>query len=59
MKTQKSAPEAESVQIEVPLDKLRSLMNKGELCASEIRSLNNESKKYIWNLCLSSCLQKH
>ncbi len=44
------------VQLEIGIDKLESLFSRGELCATDIRCLNGESKKYLWKLCLSSCL---
>lgn len=43
------------VQLEISIDKLESLFSKGELCATEIRCLNGESKRYLWKLCLSAC----
>jgi len=46
------------IQLEISIEKLESLFNKGELCAAEINCLNYESKKCIWNLCLSSCAKR-
>ncbi len=43
------------VQIEIGVEKLESLFDKGELCAFELRCLNRKSKTCIWNLCLTSC----
>ena len=47
-----------TVQIEIGIEKLESLFNKGDLCAADIRCLNCESKKCIWNLCLTSCARR-
>ncbi len=44
-----------SVQIEISLDKLESLLQNGHLCAAQIRCLNAESKQHIQNLCLNTC----
>ncbi len=46
------------VQLEVGIEKLESLFAKGELCAADIRCLNCDSKKSIWNLCLKSCARR-
>jgi len=46
------------VQIEIGIDKLESLFNKGQLCATDFRCLNCESKKCIWDLCLASCAKR-
>ena len=46
------------VQIEMSVEKLESLFNKGELCATDFRCLNCESKAFIWNLCLTSCARR-
>ena len=43
------------VRLEINLEKLESLFSSGLLCAADIRCLNRESKKHIWNLCLGSC----
>lgn len=47
-----------AVQIEIGIEKLKSLFNKGELCACDFRCLNCESKKCIWSLCLISCVKR-
>ena len=47
-----------TVQIEIGIEKLESLFSKGQLCASDFRCLNCESKKCIWNLCLTSCAKR-
>ena len=46
------------VQIEIGIEKLESLFNKGEVCATDFRCMNCESKKCIWNLCLTSCARR-
>lgn len=46
------------VQIEIEVDKLESLFNEGILCATDFRSLNDESKQSIWNLCLTTCVKR-
>ncbi len=44
-----------SVQVEISLEKLESLIRDGHLCASQIRCLNLTSKHHIQNLCLNAC----
>lgn len=46
------------VQLEISVEKLEMLFNKGLLCAVDLAPLNSESKTCIWNLCLSSCVKK-
>ncbi|PIE82752.1 MAG: hypothetical protein CSA09_05540 [Candidatus Contendobacter odensis] len=46
------------VQLEIKIEKLKTLFSKGELCAAEFRCLNCESKKCVWDLCLSTCAKK-
>ena len=46
------------VQLEITLERLELLFNKGLLCAVDVSPLNSESKTCIWNLCLSSCVKK-
>lgn len=53
-----SSEKQDVVQIEIKIDKLESLFSKGEICATEIRCLNCESKKCIWSLCLTSCARR-
>lgn len=50
-----SSENQDVVQIEIEVEKLELLFNKGELCAYDFRCLNCKSKKYIWSLCLTSC----
>lgn len=47
-----------AVQIEIGIEKLESLFSKGQLCTTDFRCLNCESKKCIWNLCLTSCAKR-
>ena len=47
-----------AVQLEISIEKLESLFDRGELCAAEVRCLNCESKKLIWDLCLRSCVKR-
>ena len=58
MKTDQNSEQQAVVQLEIGIDKIESLFNQGDLCASDIRCLNCESKKCIWNLCLSLCAKK-
>jgi hypothetical protein len=53
-----SGENQDTVQIEIGVEKLESLFNKGELCVFDFRCLNCESKKCIWNLCLTSCAKR-
>ena len=46
------------VQLEITLERLELLFNKGLLCAVDVSPLNSESKACIWDLCLSSCVKK-
>jgi len=46
------------VQLEVELEKLEALFNKGVLCAADVRPLNGASKSSLWRLCLTSCARK-
>jgi hypothetical protein len=46
------------VQLEIGLDKLEALFNKGELCAADVRCLNGTSKRCIRNLCLTMCARR-
>ena len=48
----------DTVQIEIGVEKLESLFNKGELCVSDFSCLNCGSKKCIWNLCLTACAKR-
>jgi hypothetical protein len=48
----------EVVQLEIGMDKLEALFNKGELCAADVRCLNGASKSRVWNLCLSACSRR-
>ena len=48
----------DTVQIEVPVAKLEELFRLGMLCAADLRSLNDVSKRCIWELCLTSCAKK-
>lgn len=58
MSIRRNSEEQDVVQLEIGIDKIESLFNKGELCAAEISCLNCESKKCIWNLCLSLCAKR-
>ena len=44
------------VQLEISIATLERLFKKGELCAAEIRCLNDESKGSIRKICLASCV---
>lgn len=46
------------VQLEISVQKLEALFDKGELCAADIHCLNCQSKTCIWNLCLNSCAKR-
>ena len=46
------------VQLEIGLDRLEALFNKGELCAADVRCLNCTSKTCVWNLCLAVCARR-
>ncbi len=46
-----------TVQIEIGVEKLESLFNKGEVCAYDIRCLNCETKKCVRDLCLRTCVR--
>jgi hypothetical protein len=46
------------VQLEIGIEKLESLFNKGELCAADVSCLNCASKDCIWNLCLTACARR-
>jgi hypothetical protein len=46
------------IQLEIGLDKLETLIEKGELCAADVRCLNSASKECIWNLCLCVCARR-
>ena len=46
------------VQLEITVDKLEVLFSRGEICATEIHCLNDESKKCIRDLCLKTCIRK-
>lgn len=50
------APEV--VQLEIKIEKLEALFNKGELNAVDVRCLNCISKKCLWNLCLRTCAKR-
>ncbi len=45
--------EKNMVQLEINLDKLEALFQKGELCAADVRCLNCVSKACIRNMCLN------
>jgi len=46
------------VQLEIEVDKLEALFNKGELCAADVHCLNSKSKMCIQNLCLTACARR-
>ncbi|MBN4063559.1 hypothetical protein JYT79_02135 [Cardiobacterium sp. AH-315-I02] len=46
------------VQLEIEVEKLEVLFSNGELCVSDVRPLNSQSKSSLWNLCLSSCVKR-
>ncbi|MCL1065695.1 hypothetical protein L2735_02590 [Shewanella olleyana] len=44
--------------ISIPLDKMAALIQAGHLCVADVKSLDNETKKKLWQLCLMSCKQR-
>lgn len=48
----------EYVQIGIDIKKLESLFNQGLLCVADIHCLNNDTKKCIWELCLTACSKR-
>ena len=53
-----SGKKQNNVQIEISVEKLESLFNKGELCANDFTCLSEETKKSVWNLCITSCARR-
>ena len=58
MKAKKADNTQDVVQLEISTQTLEKLFNKGELCAAEIRCLNEQSKKQVRKLCLTSCTKR-
>lgn len=48
----------EVIQIEIGLESLQALFQKGQLCAAEIRGLNEDAKESIRKLCLTACAHR-
>ncbi len=44
--------------ISIPLDKMASLIQSGHICVADIKSLDIETKKQLWQLCLMSCKKR-
>ncbi|NRB38611.1 MAG: hypothetical protein HRU20_09110 [Pseudomonadales bacterium] len=58
MRINQCTKQTERLQLEIDVDKLESLLDKGELCAADLRCLNSGSKTRLWNLCLSTCARR-
>jgi hypothetical protein len=52
----KSASE-KRVRVEVTQATLLRLLRAGQVCADELRCLDDESKQCLWRLCLQSCVK--
>ncbi len=52
------ADTTESIRIEIDADIFARLLSRAEICASEIRSLDQDSKHTIWRVCLESCCSR-
>ncbi|QIR14574.1 hypothetical protein [Shewanella aestuarii] len=46
------------LKVAICYQKVASLINKGELCAADLKCLDKETKKAIWKICLVHCQQK-
>ena len=46
----------ESVKIEVDLSILKRLFENRQICAADLRCLDNQSKQHVKDLCLKTCL---
>ena len=46
------------IQLEIEIDKIESLVRRGEICVADIRCLNCESKRCLWQICLESCVNR-
>ena len=46
----------ESVKIEVNLSTLKHLFENRQICAADLRCLDNQSKQHVKDLCLKTCL---
>ncbi|GIU02837.1 MULTISPECIES: hypothetical protein [Shewanella] len=44
--------------ISIPLEKMALLIQSGHLCVADVKSLDIETKKQLWQLCLMSCNQR-
>ena len=41
--------------ISIPLEKMAALIQSGHLCVADVKSLDIETKKQLWQVCLMSC----
>ena len=47
-----------TAKIEIDLCTLCRLLQNQQMCASEVRCLDNQSKQLLWKTCLHTCLEK-
>ena len=43
------------LKIAISYQKIAGLINKGELCAADLKCLDKETKQAIWKICLIHC----
>ncbi|MDO6618281.1 MULTISPECIES: hypothetical protein [unclassified Shewanella] len=44
--------------ISISIDKLAKLIQSGQLCVADFRSLDTQTKQQLWQLCLLSCKER-
>ena len=47
-----------TLQVEIDAAKLLELLRDHQLCASDLRCLDPESKRCLWGLCLLACADR-
>lgn len=47
--------EQASLRVEIPLDLAQKLLERGHICAADLRCLDNGTKKRLQRLCLEAC----
>ncbi len=46
----------DTVRLEIKTEVLNQLLRNGYLCAADLKSLDKDSKRCLWDLCLKNCM---
>nr|WP_240433838.1 hypothetical protein [Shewanella japonica] len=47
-----------NLNISIPLEKMALLIQSGHLCVADFKSLDQQTKQKLWQLCLLSCKKR-